>query len=88
MGIRKRVHFFSSFDTGHRMDSRNLERTKEREVKDMWAFQQMETHLWIVGFFRPDGVWFPQIEFKTREEAAAYLNYLYGGDGQVWKGTN
>lgn len=36
---------------------------------------------WVVGFFDPTGLWRAERYCKTREQAAARVNYLNGGDG-------
>jgi hypothetical protein len=41
-----------------------------------------EDRLWQVGFYSPAEDWFVLNEFETSAEAAAYINYLNGGEGK------
>jgi len=51
----------------------------------MWVYIQSEkpshdsSGLWTVGFFDPSGVWHPESDHSSREEAAARVSYLNGG---------
>jgi len=38
-----------------------------------------EGSLWTVGFYRPDGVFEPESDFASSEEAAQRVRYLNGG---------
>lgn len=46
-----------------------------------------DTTLWVVGYYTPVGVepseWVALRDFNNLNEAAAFVNYLNGGDGDV-----
>lgn len=46
-------------------------------------------YIWVVGFRQPSETvndWTPLKDFNTEIEAAAYVNYLNGGDGlRQWR---
>lgn len=41
--------------------------------------QGYRCHLYTVGHYEPDGSWEPESDHGTREEAAARVHYLNGG---------
>ena len=36
--------------------------------------------LWTVGFYSPDGIWNPDSDHESQEEATKRVNYLNGGN--------
>jgi hypothetical protein len=44
-----------------------------------WVYVQSEPGLWTVGFYDPKGKWHPDKDCNSREEAAARVHYLNGG---------
>lgn len=48
----------------------------------MWLYLQSEKCLYTVGIFHPNGFQ-PDSDHVTREAAAARVNYLNGGTGQM-----
>jgi hypothetical protein len=54
----------------------------------MWVYLKTEsgsysTGLWTVGFYDPEGRWHAESDYDNREEAAARVNWLNGGTGQL-----
>lgn len=45
----------------------------------MWVFRKAEPQLWTVGFYSPDGVWHPESDWSTKEEAVLRVHYPNGG---------
>lgn len=46
----------------------------------MWVYMRAdEPNVWTVGFFKPDGSWYPESDFLNTYEAAARVHYLNGG---------
>ena len=45
----------------------------------MWVYLGSESGLWTVGFYTPVGVWTPESDHASKEEAAARVSYLNGG---------
>ena len=45
----------------------------------MYVYIRIESNLWTVGFYRPDGKWEPESDHEVREKAAARVAYLNGG---------
>lgn len=45
-----------------------------------WVYVQTEPRLWTVGFYDPDGEWHTDEDFSSKEDAAARVHYLNGGD--------
>lgn len=45
----------------------------------MWVYRGNEENGYLVGFYAPDGTWFTDSEWKTKQEAADRVNYLNGG---------
>ena len=39
----------------------------------------LDNSLWTVGFYAPDGKWYPDSDWPTKEEAAERVHYLNGG---------
>jgi len=46
----------------------------------MWVYIQTESELWTVGFYAPDGSWHGESDHSHREDAAARIHYLNGGE--------
>jgi len=44
-----------------------------------WVYLNSEPGLWTVGFYTPEGVWHPDSDYNSREEAAARVRWLNGG---------
>lgn len=47
-----------------------------------WVYILSEPNLWTVGFYSPDGEWHSDSDWGKREEAAARVHYLNGGEMQ------
>lgn len=45
----------------------------------MWVYRANSDGSFVVGYYAPDGEWFSESAFKTKEEAAARVNFLNGG---------
>ena len=45
----------------------------------MYVYIKSEERCFTVGFYRPNGVWEPESDYGTREEAAERVHYLNGG---------
>jgi hypothetical protein len=48
-------------------------------MNNAYVYQSVESGLWTVGFYSPDGKWHPESDHTSREEAEAQVNYLNGG---------
>lgn len=48
----------------------------------MYVYKQLN-NIWVVGFYDAIGAWCPESEWDHPEKAAARVNYLNGGTGQV-----
>lgn len=46
----------------------------------MYVYIQSEPGLWTVGFYDPQGAWVSESDWPTREEAAARVHWLNGGE--------
>lgn len=44
-----------------------------------WLYQSFEPGLWTVGFYKPDGSWYPESDHDDEAKAAARVNFLNGG---------
>lgn len=47
----------------------------------VWVYIHSEAGLWTVGFYDPTGKWHPESDYEHREQAAARVHYLNGGNG-------
>lgn len=45
----------------------------------MYVYIKSESQLWTVGFYDPQGNWYPESDWESRKEAAARVHYLNGG---------
>lgn len=45
----------------------------------MYVYLRSEPGLWSVGFYGPNGEWFPESDYNSPKEAAARVHYLNGG---------
>ena len=45
-----------------------------------YVYIKSESNLWTVGFYKPDGEWYPQSDWNTPEEARKEVRYLNGGN--------
>lgn len=45
----------------------------------MWVYIPQEDETFEVGFFSPDGQWFADGKYDSKEDAARRVNYLNGG---------
>lgn len=53
----------------------------------IYTVRESEDSLWTVGTYAPDVKdWLPMRDFNSRDAAFAFINYLNGGDGEVWDG--
>jgi hypothetical protein len=46
----------------------------------MYVYVNSEPGLWTVGFYAPNGKWFPDSDQSSRDEAAQRVHYLNGGN--------
>lgn len=47
-----------------------------------YVYRQFEPGLWTVGFYGPDGRWYPESDHDSSDEAADRVHYLNGGKSQ------
>ena len=45
----------------------------------MFVYIRSEEELWTVGFYKPNGEWMPESDWRSPEEAAERVHYLNGG---------
>lgn len=45
----------------------------------MWVYRVTEDGRYAVGYYAPDGTWFTESHYGTKDEAAARVRYLNGG---------
>ena len=45
----------------------------------MYVYRSFEPGLWTVGFYAPNGEWYPDSDYESRESAANRVHYLNGG---------
>lgn len=45
----------------------------------MWVYRENSDSSFVVGYYAPDGTWFSESSFRTKEEAANRVNFLNGG---------
>jgi len=50
-----------------------------REVTRMYVYRII-ADMYVVGFYRPDGVWIIDTRWPSREEASKRIHWLNGGD--------
>jgi len=48
---------------------------------DMYVYIRSEPWVWMVGFYRPDGIFEPDSDQGGREETAKRVAWLNGGPG-------
>lgn len=51
-----------------------------REVYIMWVYREVQG-VWIVGFWSPDKEWHTESTHLSKEQAAARVHWLNGGNG-------
>jgi hypothetical protein len=44
-----------------------------------YVYIKSEPNLYTVGFYRPDGCWEPESDWRRSEDAAEQVHYLNGG---------
>lgn len=44
-----------------------------------YVYIKSEPQLYTVGFYRPNGKWEPESDYRSAEEAAQRVHYLNGG---------
>jgi len=44
----------------------------------MYVYIQSEPNLWTVGHYAPSGIWMPESDWSSKEDAAKRVNYLNG----------
>ena len=49
----------------------------------MYVYVQSEPSLWTVGFYDPQGKWYAESDWSSREEAANRVAYLNGSKGEA-----
>lgn len=47
----------------------------------MWVYRQTDNGRFAVGYFLPDRTFFTDGTYPSKEDAAARVNYLNGGQG-------
>ncbi len=45
----------------------------------MYVYIRSEPSLWTVGFYKPNGEWEAESDWRTQEEAMARVRWLNGG---------
>jgi hypothetical protein len=45
-----------------------------------WIYKKTEPRLWTVGYYTPNGEWYPTADYGTEKEAVEQVHYLNGGD--------
>lgn len=50
-----------------------------------YVYIRTEHSLWTVGFYTPDGVWKPESDHDSKEEAAKRVHWLNGGKASEQK---
>lgn len=45
-----------------------------------WVYIQSEPKLYTVGFYAPDGGWYPDSDHDSQDEARKRVHYLNGGN--------
>jgi anaerobic selenocysteine-containing dehydrogenase len=66
------------------VDDRDDDRRGITEGKVMWVYSKSTNTKgisYLVGYFDPQGAWHQESEWDRREDAAARVNYLNGGQG-------
>ena len=43
-----------------------------------YVYIKSEPQLWTVGFYNPDGTWYPESDHEKKEEAAKRVAWLNG----------
>lgn len=43
-----------------------------------YVYIKSESHLWTVGFYKPDGTWESESDHSQQEDAAARVHWLNG----------
>lgn len=59
-------------------DSREDKTINQRP--NMYVYIRSEPGLWTVGFYDPEGMWHPDSDYNTPEEAAKRVHFLNGGN--------
>lgn len=62
-------------------DSEQTEPSKDTTF--MWVYRETAKGVYTVGFYTPEKVWVPDIDYPTKEEAANRVSYLNGRGIQV-----
>ena len=60
------------------MNPKAVQMTNKEKI--MYVYIKSEPGLWTVGFYDPDGNWQTDSDHSNREEAAARVHYLNGGE--------
>lgn len=53
--------------------------TNDDQGRKMYVYRRTEGGVWTVGFYSPDGVWNPESDWDSPEDAAARVRWLHGG---------
>jgi hypothetical protein len=48
-----------------------------------YVYRQFEPGLWTVGFYAPNGEWYPESDHNSSQEAAEHVHYLNGGHREL-----
>ena len=46
----------------------------------MYVYIRTDSSLFTVGFYDPDGKWHPDSDYSSRDDAAARVRFLNGGN--------
>lgn len=78
---RPRMQRLQCADTRAPAILRGLPMTLERETYGQrYVYLRSEPGLFTVGFYDPSGKWHAESDHSVREDAAARVNYLNGGN--------
>ena len=46
----------------------------------MYVYKKSEPELWTVGYYDPQGKWYPESDQESPDKAAKRVHWLNGGD--------
>lgn len=62
------------------MKPREKEKVRSKMKELCYVYLKSEQGVWTVGFYLPDGEWYPESDYNSSEEAAKRVHYLNGGN--------